>query len=256
MILVGVGMTLLTAPASASADYCEGEDVEITAATAEAAEFVQLCLINVHRAISALPPLTLDPALRVAARGHSRWMDDNNSLCHYPDPLSEPPVICDGSPDSRAAAAGYPFPTGENIAWTSLPGQTSRTLFELWHNSPGHNSNMLFNDYHTAGVGFVTGKHGVVGTQQFGTSPGIGTDTAVGLLRKSGCPGAEAAVASGKRAVARAKKKVKRADTNSERQRAKRKLKKAKRRLTAAEGDVRAQCVVASFAGSSLSPPG
>ena len=249
-----VGLALLTAPASASADYCEGEDIGITAATAEQAEVVQLCLINVHRATSGLSALTLDPGLRAAARGHSRWMDDNDSFCHYPDPNAEPPVQCDGSPDSRAAAAGYPYPTGENIAWTDVPGRTSRQMFELWRNSPGHNSNMLFFDYATAGVGFVTGNHGVIGTQQFGTSPHTGTDTAVGLLRRSTCPAASAAVAGAETSVERAKRKVKEADTRRERRRARRRLGKARRELAAAEAAERAQCEVTSYAGSSLSP--
>ena len=152
-MLAGIAALALAAPAEARADYCEGEDAPITEATADSAGLIQLCLLNVHRTANGLAPLTLDPGLASAARSHSRWMEDNDVLCHYPDPEAEPPVPCDGSPDSRAAAAGYPFPTGENIAWTGAPGYSSRRLFGIWLNSPGHNANMLFADYATAGVG-------------------------------------------------------------------------------------------------------
>ncbi len=214
--------------------------MKVTAGTAAAAEMAQLCLINVHRATAGLPALTMDPGLRNAARGHSRWMDDNNSFCHYPDPMATPPVVCDGSPDSRAAAAGYPHAgIGENIAWEN--GSTSRQLFEHWRIRP-ENFNMLFSDYDTVGIGFVTGSHGVVGTQLFGAEPNGATDTAVSLLRGDGCPAAE-------KAVAKAKRKLGRADTRKERKRAKRKLRSAKR----AE---RAECERSTYAGSSLSPTG
>ena len=88
-------------------------------------------------------------------------MDDNNVFCHYPDPMATPPVVCDGSPDSRAAAAGYPFAhrrehrVGERLDLAPL--------FEHLAHPPGRTSNMLFADYDTVGVGFVTGSHGVVG---------------------------------------------------------------------------------------------
>jgi uncharacterized protein YkwD len=254
-VLAGVAALLVAGPADARADSCEGEDVQITDATAGAAELAQLCLVNVHRATSGLPALTMDPGLRTASRQHSRWMDDNDSLCHFPDPFSEPPVVCDGSPDSRAAAAGYPFATGENIAWANFPGYTSRDMFELWHNSPGHNSNMLFDDYDTAGIGFVTGSHGVVGTQMFGTEPNGATDTAVELLRKTGCSAAEKDVAAGTTRVKKAKRKLRKADSRQQRKRAKRKLKRAKAELAAAQAAEQTQCHPTTYAGSSLSPP-
>jgi uncharacterized protein YkwD len=228
----------LIGPAPASADYCEGEDAAVTAGNAEAAETAQLCLINVHRATSGLPPLTMDPALRTAARGHARWMDENNSFCTSPDPNAEPPIVCDGSPDSRAALAGYPHATGENNAWEN--GSTSRQLFEHWRSGLG-NSNMLFFDYDTVGIGFFRGSHGLVGTQHFGVEPNGATETAVSLLRRDGCPAAE-------KALRRAERKLDRADSRQERKRAKRKLRKAKRAL-------RVQCHPGSYEGSSLSAP-
>ncbi len=255
MALAGVCAGVLAAPASASADYCDGEDTSITAATAETSELVQLCLLNVHRATNGLPALTLDPSLRAAARGHSRWMDDNNSLCHYPDPYSSPPVECDGSPDSRATAAGYPHPTGENILWTNFPSYTPREVFELWHNSPGHNTNMLYDDYATAGIGIVTGRHGVVGTQHFGTAPNGGTDTAVSLLRRDACPAAEAAVTAGEAAVANAERKLKGAKNRKQKRKWRKRLKEARADLAADQAVQAAQCHVATYVGSSLSPP-
>lgn len=258
-VAIVVGVLLLAAPGSAAADYCEGEDTPISAATAEAAEVVQLCLINVHRSTAGLPALTNEPALRSAARGHSRWMDDNNTLCNYPrppEPPDDPGQPCDGSPDSRATAAGYPFATGENIAWSDAAGVSSRQMFELWRSNPGQNANMFFADYVTAGVGFVTGTHGVIGTQQFGTADNGATDTAVSLLRRDGCPAAQAKVASAEAKVAKAKRKKRQADTRDERRRAKRKLRRAKTALGQAQAGERAQCQLTTYAGSFLGPAG
>ena len=255
-MLAGIAALALAAPAEARADYCEGEDAPITEATADSAGLIQLCLLNVHRTANGLAPLTLDPGLASAARSHSRWMEDNEVLCHYPDPEAEPPVPCDGSPDSRAAAAGYPFPTGENIAWTGAPGYSSRRLFGIWLNSPGHNANMLFADYATAGVGLATGDHGVTGTQHFGTAPNGGTETGVGLQRLGGCPGAQAPSERGRSKLAKARKRLRQADPGAERRRAKRKLRRVKRALAEARATEEDQCHPTSFAGSSLSPPG
>lgn len=252
--LAGLGALLLWGPvAPASADYCEGEDTAITADSAITAEPVELCLVNVHRSANGLDPLTMDPALRIAARTHSRWMDDNDRLCHTP--TIPDPGPCDGTPDSRAAAAGYPFPTGENIAWTSFPMYTPRDMFELWHNSPGHNMNMLYPDYETVGVGFIVGHHGLVGTQHFGLRNNGATDTAVDLLRRDACPGAQAATARAEAAVAKAKRKLHKANGRRARKRAKRKLKAAKAALASAQGAEEARCHLGTYADSSLSPP-
>ena len=253
--LAGVGALLLAgAPSSASADTCEGEDTSITAATAAAAEPVELCLVNVHRAANGLAALTMDPALRIASRDHSRWMDDNNNLCHTPDNPT-PGGTCDGTPSSRAAAAGYPYPVGENIAWTNFPGYTPREMFELWHNSSGHNANMLGDSYVTAGIGFVTGSHGVVGTQMFGTRSNGATDTAVDLLRKDGCPAAQAAVAADEAAVAKAKRKLVHAENRAQKRKWRKRLKQARSDLAADQAVEAPQCHPTSYAGSSLTPP-
>ena len=127
-------------------------------------------------------------------------------------------------------------------------------MFEHLAQQPGHNANMLFADYATAGIGFATGNHGVIGTQHFGIAPNGGTDTGVVLLRRDGCPGARPQRArpwrrsQGASACARP-------TPEQERKRAKRKLRKAKRALAEARRP-RSQCHLTTYAGSSLSPPG
>lgn len=246
-LLVAFALIALSGASPAQADSCRGEGDTITAAHAVDAERVLLCLVNAHRDANGLAPLTADPALTVAARNHSRWMDENDRLCHAPD--NPDTGSCDGDPAGRAAAAGYPYPVGENIAWTNFPGYTPREMFELWHNSPGHNANMLASDYVTAGMGLVVGGHGVVGTQMFGVTENGGTDTAVNLLVRDGCAAAEQALdaaqgaltsarnaqASAQRDFARARRKVKRARSRAERKRAERALARARRALAVAE---------------------
>jgi uncharacterized protein YkwD len=255
LVLAGIGALFLAGPpSSASADACEGEDTSITGATTGAADEVMLCLVNVHRAANGLSALTMDPALQTASRDHSRWMDSNDNLCHTPDNPT-PGGTCDGTPDSRARAAGYPYSAGENILWTNFPGYTPREVFELWHGSPGHDANMLYEHYETAGMGIVTGAHGVTGTQMFGTQSNGATDSAVDLLRKDGCPAAQSEVTADQAAVAKAERRVKHAKDRKQERKWRNRLEKARAELAADQAVETAQCHLTSYEGSALSPP-
>jgi uncharacterized protein YkwD len=272
--VAGVGAAVLAMPgAPALADTCEGEHIDITALNYVEQERTILCLTNVARAEHGLAPLTMDSALRSAAHDHSadvgtyRLTDATQNRPEVypgtPDPRHTPGnphfnpfVPTKYAPDDRATLAGYPGQAGENVAWSNFPYWTGREMIEGWMNSPGHRANILEEGYVTAGMGLAIGSAGVVGTQNFGAVENGGTDTAVDLLRKPGCPAAESAVTAAETKVKKAKKKVKKADTKRERKRAKRKLRKAKAGLAEAQAAVQLQCHAESYAGATLSPLG
>jgi uncharacterized protein YkwD len=105
-------------------------------------------------------PLAMAPALRCAARLHSKDMNDRDFTEH---------VNLDGiTPDERMDAAGYVGWTwGENIAW----GQdTPEEAVDWWMNSDSHCSNIMSPDYTLIGVGYFEGdgEWGQYWTQNFG----------------------------------------------------------------------------------------
>ena len=104
-------------------------------------------------------PLTMDPALRSAARHHSKDMADAGYFSH---------TSRDGrSPWQRMSDAGYDGqPSGENIA---AGNQSAAATFEQWRNSDGHCRNMMTTNANEIGVGYAAGgSYGSYWTQTFG----------------------------------------------------------------------------------------
>jgi len=132
-----------------------------------------LVLVNQRRAAGAtcggtpypaVGPLSMNPNLRIAARGHSLDMASQNYFSH---------TSLDGRTfDQRISAAGYggSFPWGENIAG----GQPSpQTAVDEWMLSPGHCSNIMSGSFHVIGVGYAytgTSTYRHYWTQDFGGS--------------------------------------------------------------------------------------
>lgn len=103
-------------------------------------------------------PMTMDPALRCAARVHSKDMDTRNFFDHT-NPSGE-------SPWDRMAAAGATFGgAAENIAGGS-PGAAG--TMDQWMNSSGHCANIMNPDLNRIGVGYHPGgQWGTLWTQTF-----------------------------------------------------------------------------------------
>ncbi|WP_219825727.1 CAP domain-containing protein [Nonomuraea typhae] len=101
-------------------------------------------LTNAERTAGGCKPLTHDPKLNAAARGHSNDMAAKNYFSHTSQ---------DGrSPGDRIKAAGFsPISTwGENIA----KGQpTAASVVKGWMNSPGHKANIMNCNFTLIGVG-------------------------------------------------------------------------------------------------------
>lgn len=105
-------------------------------------------------------PLTMDPALRCAARVHSKDMADRDFFDHD-NPDGE-------SPWDRMGKAGYGQYTnaGENIAAGS---PTADGTMDQWMNSDGHCANIMNPDFEHIGVGYHPGgQYGHLWTQVFG----------------------------------------------------------------------------------------
>lgn len=106
---------------------------------------------------AAAPALRMNPALRCAARLHSRDMQLRNFFSHTnPDGVTF---------DKRITAAGYSWRTvGENIA---AGYQTPTAVVQGWMQSTGHCQNIMNPAFTEIGVGFYDSYRW---TQDFGTA--------------------------------------------------------------------------------------
>jgi uncharacterized protein YkwD len=113
------------------------------------------------KAYPAVSPLTMDPALRNAARRHSKDMATRGFFDHTnPDGQGM---------DDRIRAAGFlgATATGENIA---AGGSTPAGTVQQWMDSPGHCTNIMYAGFQKIGVGYFNGpgsKYGHYWTQNF-----------------------------------------------------------------------------------------
>ncbi len=128
-----------------------------------------LPLVNAHRSQGAncgsqgnfgpAPALTAHPALRCAARAHSKDMADNNFFSHT--------NLMGESPGDRIDKTGYNWSTwGENIA---AGNATAAATVNQWMNSDGHCANIMNPSFQHIGIGYSPGgQYGHMWTQVFG----------------------------------------------------------------------------------------
>ncbi len=104
-------------------------------------------------------PLAMDPALRCAARKHSKDMNDRDFFAHD-NPSGE-------GPGDRMALAGFEGRGwGENIAGGS---DDAEGTMDQWMSSDGHCSNIMRDSYNFIGVGYYPGgQFRTLWTQTFG----------------------------------------------------------------------------------------
>lgn len=195
---------LLTVPSGASAaQSCLFQGLKVSAKNQDRVEASLLCLTNLHRVRNGLAALPRDARLAAAARAHSADMQARGFFDHLNPEGAEP--------TARAAAFGYPFGVGENLA-TNVEG-TALQLISQWKGSAGHSMNMLLPYTRALGVGVVTGccpsgHVGAVGTQMVGVGPANSQYTGLDLYASSKrCAKAKLAVIKGERALRKAKRK-------------------------------------------------
>ncbi len=126
-----------------------------------------LALANKERAGQTLGALTLDAALRTAARQHAAEMGAKDYFAH------ESPVEAWKQPWQRAYRAGYyGMAVGENIVQVHDDALTTNEaiavrFMELWMHSPHHRENLLKPDWTLSGVGVVRVGPFLYGVQLF-----------------------------------------------------------------------------------------
>jgi len=128
-----------------------------------------LDIVNQHRAAGAncgsqgsfgsTGPLAMNPALRCAARKHSKQMVTEDFFDHT-TPWGE-------TPGDRIEGAGYSWSTwGENIA---AGNSTAAATMQQWMDSDGHCANIMNPSFQEIGVGYYPGGgYGHYWTQAFG----------------------------------------------------------------------------------------
>jgi uncharacterized protein YkwD len=108
-----------------------------------------LTLHNNARRDRGLRTLCVSPALRRAARAHSKDMIQRDYFSHYTKGTNE--GAC-----ARMANFGYHWSAcAENIGYNSTPGG----MFRSWMNSAGHRRNILNPKLHEIGLGACTGDY-------------------------------------------------------------------------------------------------
>lgn len=148
-------------PSVPDTPYCS----PVAGFTSTALEDEILTIVNQHRAAGAscggqaqpaVPPLTMAPTLRCAARVHTKDMFDRGYFDHT-NPEGQ-------APWDRMELAGYAWrAAGENIAGGN---STAAATMGQWMNSTGHCMNIMNGDFVDIGVGHV--EAGALWTQVFG----------------------------------------------------------------------------------------
>lgn len=118
---------------------------------------------------AAAPPLRWNTQLEAAALAHSQHMATVNCFSH--DMTGAEPCR-DGTPCSRAVAAGYRYSrVGENIA-AGATFSTVDAVVRAWLDSPGHCANIMnsaLTEIGAARVDRSTSRYRIYWTQVFGT---------------------------------------------------------------------------------------
>jgi len=123
----------------------------------EEAEEEMLRLDNAERAKAGLAPLSMDQALREAARAHSRDMFERGYFAH-----DTPEGI---TPSERLTTRNITYGImGENLALAPDVNLAHRGLM----NSPTHRENILFPEFKKIGIGALNGGiYGIMFSQEF-----------------------------------------------------------------------------------------
>ena len=107
-------------------------------------------MTNQQRAANGCGQLAVDPELTVASERQSLYMARTGLFTH---------VWRDGTTFvTRAHAAGYRQPSGENIAW-GYP--SAAEVMTAWMASPHHRENILNCGARSIGTGVVYGANGI-----------------------------------------------------------------------------------------------
>ena len=150
-MVVALAMAALLSGFTSAAKACRGADKSPARQSTEDARRAMICLVNRRRAHSGRHRLRPSVPLGVAAQGHSQTMVAYDYFGHGGD----------GTPRSRAAAAGYGgrrVTVGENLGWGGGYVGSPRAILKAWMASPGHRQVLLLRRFRQIGVGVALGS--------------------------------------------------------------------------------------------------
>jgi uncharacterized protein YkwD len=138
---------------TSQANACAGADRPPNGQTPDAARHAVTCLINHRRAHHHVRRVRGSVSLGIAAQGHSNAMAAFNFFSHEGD----------GTPASRASAAGYmtgasAWGVGEDLEWGTGRLGSPRAVVAGWMASPEHRAILLSRRYRQVGIGVVQGS--------------------------------------------------------------------------------------------------
>jgi uncharacterized protein YkwD len=139
------GLMALLAP---GANACPDVNAAPSQISETQAAVSTICLINKRRTRYRLRPLRSEMQLWSAAQGHAESMGSNHYFSHFGD----------GTPETRAAAAGYMsggghWDIGEDLGWGSGGTGTPGYIVASWMRSREHRSVILASRFRHIGVG-------------------------------------------------------------------------------------------------------
>jgi uncharacterized protein YkwD len=150
-MVAALAFAALVSGFAAKAKACPGANKTPTEQSTEDARRAMTCLVNRRRAHSGRHRLRPSVALGMAAQGHSQSMVASDFFGHGGD----------GTPMSRAAAAGYggrKTTVGENLGWGGDYMGSPRRILDAWMASPGHRQVLLLPRFRQIGVGVALGS--------------------------------------------------------------------------------------------------
>jgi uncharacterized protein YkwD len=138
---------------TSQASACQGGNRPPNGQSVDDARRAVTCLINKRRHNHGVRRVHGSVLLVIAAQSHSDHMASQNFFSHGGD----------GTPSSRAAAAGYMAGTrrwgiGEDLEWASGKRATPKAIVSGWMHSPMHRSVMLSRRFRQVGVGIAHGS--------------------------------------------------------------------------------------------------
>lgn len=150
-VALAIAAALISAP---TASACQGAGGPAGSESPSVVRDAVRCLINHKREANGLRLVRGNAALAAAASGHSVTMDRQNFFAHDGS---------DGSPGSRAAAAGYTrgwaaWGIGEVLGFGTGQAGSPRSIVADWMHSPEHRYILLLADWRQVGIGVSEGS--------------------------------------------------------------------------------------------------
>jgi uncharacterized protein YkwD len=164
VLTIAVAIAGVLAVWAPSAIACPGARLSAGGQSVDQARTAVVCLINKKRVRNHVKPVHEHPLLDAAAQSHTDAMTSQNFFSHEGD----------GTPASRASAAGYmsgarAWGIGEDLFWGAARRSTPSATVNAWMHSPPHRFVMLSRSFRQVGVGVDQGSPAGADTSNTGT---------------------------------------------------------------------------------------